>query len=49
MLNEPRTPSELAMRVLRHPQGGLNALLELTSGDERDWLELKSRFLSKRG
>ena len=42
MSTKPRTASELAIRVLKHPRGGLEALLELVGGGETEWLELKA-------
>lgn len=42
MLHNPQTISELATRVLKHPIGGVQALLALTNNDEREWLELKA-------
>ena len=39
---KPKTASELASRVLKHPRGGLKALLALADGSERDWLEFKA-------
>jgi hypothetical protein len=42
MYQPPQKPTELALRVLRHPAGGLKALLDLAGGDEREWLELKA-------
>ena len=39
---KPKTARELAMRVLKHPRGGLDALLELVGGSETEWLELKA-------
>ncbi|NHA14615.1 RNA-binding domain-containing protein [Thioalkalivibrio sp. XN279] len=39
---KPVTASQLASRVLKHPRGGLAALLALADGSERDWLEFKA-------
>lgn len=39
---KPRTARELAVRVLKHPRGGIEALLELVGGSETEWLELKA-------
>lgn len=33
---------ELARRVLEHPSGGIDALLDLSGNNESDWLELKA-------
>jgi cold shock CspA family protein len=41
-MNKPRTASQLAGRVLKHPRGGIAALLALADGSERDWLEFKA-------
>jgi len=40
---------ELAERVLAHPQGGVEALVRLASGQETDWLELKAGLGPPRG
>jgi hypothetical protein len=42
MSTKPRTARDLAARVLKHPRGGLDALLELVGGSETEWLELKA-------
>ena len=39
---KPKSASELAVRVLKHPRGGLDALLEITGGSETEWFELKA-------
>lgn len=46
---KPRTARELAVRVLKHPRGGLDALLELVGGSETEWLELKAATYPKEG
>lgn len=46
---KPRTASELAARVLKHPRGGLEALLDLVGGSETEWLELKAAAYAKEG
>ena len=40
MLKSPMTISELALRVLQHPRGGVSALLDLVDRNETEWLEL---------
>jgi hypothetical protein len=42
MLKSPMTISELALRVLQHPRGGVSALLDLVDRNETEWLELKA-------
>ena len=32
----------LALKVLKHPQGGVEALLRLSGNDESSWLEMKA-------
>jgi Putative DNA-binding domain len=46
---KPKTLRELAARVLKHPRGGLEALLELVGGSETEWLELKAATCPKEG
>ena len=46
---KPRTARELAVRVLKHPRGGLGALLELVGGSETEWLELKAATFPRDG
>jgi|GEM_PF-2862778 len=46
---KPKTARELAMRILKHPRGGLDALLELVGGSETEWLELKAATYPKEG
>ncbi|KKM69794.1 hypothetical protein LCGC14_1447220, partial [marine sediment metagenome] len=40
MSSKPKDARELALRVLRHPRGGLEALLALAKNSEPEWLEL---------
>jgi hypothetical protein len=49
MSMKPRTARELAVRVLKHPRGGLKALLELAGESETEWLELKAATYPKDG
>lgn len=42
MLPKPKDARDLALRVLQHPRGGLEALLGLSHGSETEWLELKA-------
>ena len=39
---KPTKPRELADRIIKHPQGGLKALLDLVDRSETEWLELKA-------
>lgn len=42
MSPKPGTARELVSRVLNHPSGGLQALIDLAKGAEVEWLELKA-------
>ena len=48
-ISKPKTARELAQRVLRHPRGGFQALLELAGGGENEWLEFKAASCPKGG
>lgn len=45
----PISAPELARRVLLHPRGGVNALMELVRNSETEWLELKASFYPEGG
>lgn len=51
-MSRPAAPStcsgfELVSRVLDHPQGGVEALVELAGGGETDWLEFKAAMVGR--
>lgn len=48
-ISKPKTARELAQRVLRHPRGGFQALLNLAGGGENEWLEFKAASCPKAG
>lgn len=48
-ISKPKTARELAQRVLRHPRGGFQALLDLAGGGENEWLEFKAASCPKEG
>lgn len=45
----PISAPELARRVLLHPRGGVNTLMELVRNSETEWLELKASFYPEGG
>lgn len=45
----PISAPALARRVLLHPRGGVNKLLELVKHSETEWLELKASFYPEGG
>ncbi|WP_025047597.1 NACHT domain-containing protein [Sulfitobacter mediterraneus] len=49
MGSKPKTASDLARRILKHPLGGLNKLLTLADREELEWLELKAATEPKGG
>jgi hypothetical protein len=49
MSPRPKNARELALRVLQHPRGGLEALLALAKSSEPEWLELKAASFPEEG
>lgn len=45
----PISAPELARRVLLHPRGGVNTLMETVKHSETEWLELKASFYPESG